>query len=70
MALKRGGKKHRIKKKHPKHSAGELSSLKLKKNLKDNAHETIKNNSFCKKSIYCKFACCWKKDKIISKKKK
>ena len=48
MALKRGGKKHWIKKKHPKHSAGELSSLKLKKNSKIMLMKPLKTIHFVK----------------------
>ena len=62
MALKRGGKRVRMKKKHPKLSSPkELLRQKSRKKLRDNAHDIMKNILFCEESIYCKFACCWKR---------
>ena len=70
MAFKRGGKPVRMKTKHPKFSSEELLKKKSRKKLKNNAYDIIKFILSCKEPIHCKFACCWKKIKLLENKEK
>ena len=58
MAKKRGGRKFRIKTKHP---PKDFAKRRYQKRIRKDAHSILKMLTFSQtKPIYCKYACCWK----------